>query len=172
MSRPALRIRQSQAEDSEVFYEIDRICFPEDIAFSREDLIACLNHPESTAWLAERTGRILGFVLARIDNQSCAHVLTLDVLPSARKRKVGTMLMKELHAELMRRKIRLSFLEVAVNNIPAQRLYEQLKYRYMGMLPGYYHGREDAYRMVCQIGSPDALGLPAHQKGLTATDIS
>ncbi len=133
---------------------IDRICFPEDIAFSREDLIGCLKHPESIAWLAESAGRILGFVLARIDSQSCAHVLTLDVVPSARKHKIGTKLMNQLHADLSRRNVRFSFLEVAVQNIPAQRLYERLQYRYVGVLPGYYHGREDAYRMICPIGPP------------------
>jgi ribosomal protein S18 acetylase RimI-like enzyme len=37
--------------------------------------------------------------------------------------------------------------EVSTNNIPAQRLYEKLNYFYLDTIAGYYHGREDAYRL-------------------------
>jgi ribosomal-protein-alanine N-acetyltransferase len=148
MSDTLLRIRKFRAGDLNTLYEIDRICFPEDIAFSRTLLAFYLNHPKSIARVADEPGRILGFVLACIEGPSYAHVLTLDVVPDVRRRKIGTSLMNTLHGKLKRQGIAAAILEVGIGNIPAQRLYEKLQYQYLGTLHGYYHGREDAYRMV------------------------
>jgi ribosomal-protein-alanine N-acetyltransferase len=148
MSEPPPRIRNFREEDLKTLYEIDRVCFPEDIAFSRAQLAFYLNHPKSIARVADEPGRILGFVLACVETPTCAHVLTLDVLPDARRRKIGTSLMDTLHGKLKRRGIGASILEVGIGNIPAQRLYEKMQYQYLEILYGYYLGREDAYRMA------------------------
>jgi ribosomal protein S18 acetylase RimI-like enzyme len=142
-----LRIRNFQNSDFKTLCEIDRICFPEDIAFSQAELVLHLGHPKSITWVAEGLGRILGFVMARIETASRAHVITLDVIPDSRKCNIGTLLMKTLHRELKREGVEAAILEVSTQNIPAQRLYEKLRYRYLGTLSGYYNGREDAYRM-------------------------
>jgi ribosomal-protein-alanine N-acetyltransferase len=147
MSSPALRIRDFRPEDFEMIYKIDQICFPADIAFSRNDFVFCLSHPGSIAFLAEEMSGIAGFVLARIETRSRAHVLTLDVVPELRGRSVGTKLMNRLHETLQGQRIRVSLLEVGIQNIAAQRLYEKLGYEVQGLLRGYYQGREDAYRM-------------------------
>jgi ribosomal protein S18 acetylase RimI-like enzyme len=148
MSGLPLRIRNYQDEDLETLCEIDRICFADDIAFSRAELLSQINHPKSIARVGEGLGRILGFVIARIENPSCAHVLTLDVVPDARRCRIGLSLMRALHRALARESIGVAVLEVSVHNLPAQRLYERLQYRYLETLYAYYHGREDAYRMV------------------------
>jgi ribosomal-protein-alanine N-acetyltransferase len=147
MSSPALRIRDFRPEDFETIYEIDQICFPADIAFSRKDFVFCFSHPKSIAFLAEERSGVAGFVLARIENRSSAHVLTLDVVPEMRGRGVGMQLMNRLHETLQEQGIRVSLLEVGIQNIRAQRLYEKLGYEVQGLLRGYYRGREDAFRM-------------------------
>jgi [ribosomal protein S18]-alanine N-acetyltransferase len=151
------RIRPHEPDDFEALFQIDQICFPADIAFSQAEMFFYLNHPKSIAWVAEGSGSILGFILARIDSRSRAHVLTLDVVPEARKRKIGTALMDRLHQELENRQIKVSILEVGVRNVPAQRLYEKLCYEYAGTLTGYYRGREDAYRMTRTVGSRQSI---------------
>jgi len=145
-----LRIRNYRGEDIEELSRIDQICFPADIAFTRGEILFYLYHPKSIARVAESSGRILGFVMARIESRSSARVITLDVVPEFRQRKIGTTLMNTLHGELKRQGIEKSFLEVAVLNTPAQCLYRKLQYQYLETLIGYYHGREDAYRMVRQ----------------------
>jgi ribosomal protein S18 acetylase RimI-like enzyme len=75
-------------------------------------------------------------------------LITLDVIPSARKSRIGTILMKTMHRELKQRGIGMAMLEVSVRNLPAKHLYEKLKYQYLETLSGYYNGREDAHRMV------------------------
>jgi [ribosomal protein S18]-alanine N-acetyltransferase len=148
MSGLPLKIRCPKSEDLEDLFEIDRICFPAGIAFSQAELLFHLIHPKSIAWLAEDTGRVLGFVLARLEGKRRAHIITLDVIPEARRRNLATTLMDMLHRALMARGVRVACLEVAVSNIGAQRLYERLQYRYMGTLAGYYRGIEDAYQMA------------------------
>jgi len=128
------------------------VCFPEDIAFTRAEFIFHLNHPKSITRVCEGLGRILGFAMAQIETPSCAHIITLDVIPGVRNHRIGTSLMKALHRELKREGIEAAILEVGSRNIPAQRLYEKLKYHYLETLSGYYNGREDAYRMARFLG--------------------
>lgn len=148
MSQLPLRIRDFQTDDLETLCEIDRVCFPEDIAFTRAEFVFHLNHPKSITRVGEGLGRILGFVMAQIEMPSCAHLITLDVIPDARKRRIGTILMKTMHDELRQRGIGVAILEVSVRNLPAKRLYEKLRYQHLETLSGYYNGREDACRMV------------------------
>lgn len=148
MFEPPVKIRKFRAADLETLHRIDLVCFPEDIAFSRAELEFCFNHPQSIARVAEGVGRILGFVLARIESPFYAHILTLDIVPEARRCRIGTSLMEELHGRLKKGGIGAAILEVAVSNVPARCLYEKMNYQYLGRLPGYYHGRDDAFRMA------------------------
>jgi len=152
MSGLPIRIRQAHPADFEALYHIDQICFPADIAFSRGELIFYLSHPKSIARVAESSGRIVGFVLARVNGER-ARVLTLDVVTEFRQHKIGTRLMSRLHQELKKQRIGVSILEVGVTNLPAQRLYQKLQYRYVETLIGYYRGREDAYRLARVVGN-------------------
>jgi [ribosomal protein S18]-alanine N-acetyltransferase len=146
-----LRIRYFKPKDIDKLHEIDSICFPAHISFSRAELLFYLNHPKSITRVAVEPGRILGFVLARIERGKKAHLITLDVIPEARKRKIGTRLMNEIQRELKEAGMQAIILEVSVDNIPAQKLYAGLNYRFIGCLPRYYHGREDAYQMLLTI---------------------
>ncbi len=148
MFERSLRIRDFQAKDLEVLYAIDHICFPADIAFSRRDLLIGLNQTGSIARIAEIPDGIAGFILARIEDDRQGHILTLDVIPSARRRGIGSMLMEDLHRLLKLRKITTAILEVGTGNLEAQSLYERMRYRYIETLYGYYNGNEDAFRMV------------------------
>lgn len=152
MASQPLRIRDVYAEDIEELSRIDKACFPAEIAFTKGEIAFFLYHPESIAWIAEWSGRILGFLIAKLEGRSRARVITLDVVPGFRQRKIGTRLMDRLHAELKARGVEKSVLEVAVKNTPAQRLYEKQGYRYERTLAGYYGGREDAHRMVRKEG--------------------
>jgi [ribosomal protein S18]-alanine N-acetyltransferase len=148
MSALLSRIRSFRTEDLTELHNIDRICFPAHISYSRSELLYYIDHPKSITRVAEAPGRILGFVLARVEKGKRAHIITLDVVPEARKQKIGTMLMNEIHCELKKIGVRAIFLEVGAENLPAQRLYQGLQYQFIEILAGYYHGREDAYRMA------------------------
>jgi ribosomal-protein-alanine N-acetyltransferase len=144
---PELFIRAHKTDEAVCLHQIDQICFPSDIAFSRGELSFYLDHPGSVTRVAELDGRIVGFVVGRVLSHKLAHVLTLDVLPEVRRRRIGTLLMDSLHAEFRSRAIARVSLEVSTQNPAARRLYEALQYRSMEVLRGYYNNREDACRM-------------------------
>lgn len=117
------------------------------IAFSKKRLSQYLRRPQNIIRVAEdEAGFIAGFAMAEIEPNGSAHILTLDVVPEARRKRIGTALMKDMHRQLRSRRIAVSFLEVGVGNVAAQELYKKLKYRYLDTLIGYY-GREDAFLM-------------------------
>ncbi len=141
-------IRPHKRRDLARLHEIDQICFAPDIAYTRSELLFYLNHPGSITLVAEQDGRIVGFSLGRLLPDRTAHVLTLDVLPEARRRRLGTLLMRSLHDEFKRMGVRRVVLEVSAENLAARRLYEGLQYSFVETVQGYYNGREDAHRMV------------------------
>ncbi len=141
-------IRKNGPDDLPRLLQIDQICFPPDIAYSRVELLSYLRHPKSISRVAEHANTILGFVVGQTGPDCSGHVLTLDVIPAARRRGVGTALMKTLHHEFEISGVRAIYLEVDTTNMSAQRFYEGLNYARMEILKGYYNGTSDAYRMV------------------------
>jgi ribosomal-protein-alanine N-acetyltransferase len=153
MSVARLSIRDFRPEDFEAIYQIDQVCFSPEIAFSRSEFFFYLHASGSIACLAEGMDGIAGFVLAKIESASTAHIVTLDVVPEMRRCSIGTSLMNRIHDKLREREIRTMVLEVGVQNLPARRLYEKLGYQLECLLPGYYAGKEDACRMRREVGN-------------------
>ena len=142
------RIRNYLAQDLSKLHEIDNACFAPDIAFSKAEMVSHLRHHNSITRIAELSGTVVGFVVGRVDGPLFSHVLTLDVLPGARRSKIGTSLMRALHSEFRKRHVLWTVLEVKASDLGARQFYEKLDYRYVETVRGYYNGREDALRMV------------------------
>jgi len=141
-------IRTYRLTDLSELHRIDQICFEGDIAFTKAEMLFYLTHPKSIIAVAERQGRVFGFAVGQIGRLASAHIFTLDIIPEVRRQGVGTQLMQFLHQSFRDRNVKTVDLEVSVKNYAAQLLYEQLQYYRVGFLPGYYRGREDAYRMM------------------------
>ncbi len=141
-------IRNYERKDFQVLHDIDTTCFPAHMAYSRAELLFFLRHSSSIARVAEIAGKIVGFAVGQNGPGAAAHIVTLDVLPEARRRGVGTGLMNVLHEEFRKRHASQVMLEVDAGNQAAQRFYQDLGYERMGLLPGYYKGRGDALVMA------------------------
>ncbi|MDQ1744827.1 MAG: [ribosomal protein S18]-alanine N-acetyltransferase [Pseudonocardiales bacterium] len=77
-----------------------------------------------------------------------AQILTVGVLPSARRRGVGRLLVRALVAEARRRRAGEVLLEVREDNEAARRLYAGEGFAVLGRRRGYYEqGRVDAVTM-------------------------
>jgi ribosomal-protein-alanine N-acetyltransferase len=147
-------IRPYLQADLDRLYEIDQICFPPTIAYSLTELRFYLSGRRATGRVAEISGRIAGFAVGRTGGHGVAYVITLDVLPEARRQGIGRALMEALHADFDRQGAKTAILEVSVENVEARRFYERLGYRFAGILPGYYNGETDAWRMVRSTTGP------------------
>jgi ribosomal-protein-alanine N-acetyltransferase len=92
-------------------------------------------------------GALVGWAGIRIIGTD-AEVLTIGVIPTARRRKVATTLLAALMGEARGRGGRQVFLEVRVDNLPARRLYQREGFAELGIRRGYYdNGRVDAVMM-------------------------
>ncbi len=98
-----------------------------------------------TAQSAE--GELLGWGGTMVIADS-AEILTVGVIPAARRRGIARLLLAGLLAEARRRGAVEAFLEVRVDNVAAQALYAGEGFARVGLRPGYYDGgRIDAVVM-------------------------
>ena len=91
-----------------------------------------------------------GFVLCSVCRDE-AEILTLGVLPEARRKKVGTHLLEDLFSLLKKQGIKTLFLDVDAQNKPAVLLYEKVGFEQVGMRKGYYtHGLQKHDALIFQ----------------------
>lgn len=92
-------------------------------------------------------GELLGWAGVMVVADS-AEILTVGVVPSARRQGLAVRMLADLLDEARRRGAREVFLEVRVDNEPAISLYEREGFVRIGKRRGYYdHGRVDAVVM-------------------------
>ncbi len=80
-----------------------------------------------------------GFVLARVAADE-AEILSIAVMPKARRVGLGRTLLTAAIAEARARGAAAMFLEVAAANAAARALYAQAGFREVGTRPNYYPG--------------------------------
>lgn len=140
---------------------LHRGCFEE--AWSRSDLAHLLAMPGGFGLIARPyeggfarfdAMRGVGFSLCRVVRDE-SELLSIGVMPAYRRRGVAGSL---LRASMMRCRTLGAgrmFLEVAVDNDDAQRLYAAHGFERVGLRPDYYHrgeaARMAAYTMRCEL---------------------
>ena len=85
-----------------------------------------------------------GMVLARVTADE-AEILTVAVMPAARRGGLGAALMRAAMAECRARGADKMFLEVAETNAPARALYARLGFARVGTRRNYYPGGGHAF---------------------------
>jgi ribosomal-protein-alanine N-acetyltransferase len=145
-----LRLRDYTSADFPAIWSLDQICFPADIAYSKQEMRNYLAQKGAFAIVAEEAGNIAGFMIAH-KSREVGYVITIDVHPDHRKRRAGTLLMHAAEQRLRDEGAVLIHLEVAVDNAAAIRFYERHGYRIVRRIAGYYQGSLDAYKMVKRI---------------------
>lgn len=146
-------IRDYRASDFDRLWRIDQTCFPPGIAYTQMDLTGFIARRKAITVVAEFAvssefaGGIAGFAVAQ-PIRNIGRILTLDIVAEARRFGLGMRLMEECEKRLRGGGCRQVFLETAVNNEPALRLYKKLGYETLRTLPLYYPTHAlDAYLM-------------------------
>lgn len=127
--------------------EIDKACYPPDIAYSRRELAEYMQFPGADCLLAETAGAVVAFLLTSHRGTE-GHIITIDVLEPYRRTGVGSLMLEAAEKRLAERGVTLAVLETAVNNDPAISFWERHGYRTRGILKNYYPGQLDAYTMT------------------------
>ena len=141
-----VQVRSFVAADFDSLWRIDAQCYAPEIAYSRRTLRAFLRLPGSECLVAEENGVILGFILTDRDGPA-GHIITLDVTPEARRKRIGTALLDAAHTSLSAHGVREVSLETSTVNQPAIAFWRKHGYLPCGILSNYYENGEDAFGM-------------------------
>ncbi len=143
-----MHLRDVRSEDLETLYGIDQACFAPGISYSREALSEFIGNRRSRTWVAEEKGEVVGFLIAERQANKAAHIVTIDVVESWRRRSVGSLLMDAAENWAREQKLVLVYLEAAENNVPARGFYEARGYRKVDQVPNYYSDGASALIML------------------------
>lgn len=110
-------------------------------AWSARSLAEVMALPGVFAFLALEEDEPVGFVLGQAVDED-AELLTLGVIPAARRKGHGRQLLEAVLAETACRGAERLVLEVAEHNLKARRLYEQAGFEVIGQRRNYYRGRD------------------------------
>ena len=121
------------------------VLFPD--SWDTEAFRTLMATPGTLGFLATDNGAPAGMVIGRVAADEC-EILTLGVLPAARRRGIAKALLDSLIAAMDPVGVRRMFLEVGDSNTAARRLYESRRFHEVARRPAYYGspsgGRVDA----------------------------
>jgi ribosomal protein S18 acetylase RimI-like enzyme len=105
-----------------------------------------ISGPESSVVVARLERRIAAFAIMHFGDE-VAHLNLLAVAPEHRRQGLGRQLMGWLTTTAIEAGVFRINLELRTQNEPARIFYEQLGFEQLGIVQGYYQGREAALRM-------------------------
>jgi [ribosomal protein S18]-alanine N-acetyltransferase len=160
-------IRDFQPSDFDTLWRIDQDCFPPGISYSRTELkvymrrrgsftlVAADIAPSAPATTVAEPGKggkhpppivsadLAGFLVAEADRGS-GHIITIDVIATARRSGVGSLLLRAAEDRLRAAGCRSVELETAVDNVSALSFYKRHGYSVIKTFPRYYSNGVDA----------------------------
>lgn len=140
MSDRGLRLIQAGTAHLALLEALHADCFVESWgAASFGELIAT----GAVAWLALEAERPVGLLMTR-NVAGEGEIITLGILPAARRRGVARRLLDHGLAEAAGAGCRMIYLEVGCGNAAALALYRSLGFREVGRRRGYYRERDKA----------------------------
>jgi ribosomal protein S18 acetylase RimI-like enzyme len=156
-------VRDHRPDEFEALWQIDQACFAPEIAYSRYELRAYMRREGAFTLLAEAAGDaaqgkvgtpgngeaqneglILGFLVAECGRRKIGHIITIDVIPEARRHRVGSALLDAAEVRLLNAQCQLVRLETAVDNLAALSFYKRRGYNVVQTIPRYYSSAVDA----------------------------
>jgi ribosomal-protein-alanine N-acetyltransferase len=151
-------IRDFQPADFDALWRIDQDCFPAGISYSRMELKVYMRRRGSFTLVAvgADSGRgqkaagassdaaIAGFLVAEAGSRGRGHVITIDVVATARRSGVGSLLLSVAENRLRSAAARWVELETAVDNVSALSFYKRHGYSVIRTSPRYYANGVDA----------------------------
>jgi ribosomal-protein-alanine N-acetyltransferase len=139
-------IRQYDPHDFTAIFRLEQSCFPPGTAFSKTMLRYYLAQPGAECLIATDGAKIVAFLISE-ENPPLAHIVTLDVAESHRRKGLGSMLLAESEAHMAFRGVRTVLLETATTNEAGIAFWERHGYRREAVLKNYYPGRVNAFEM-------------------------
>lgn len=109
-------------------------------------VVASIRQPETNVLVARVREQVAGFGIMRYGAEE-AHLDLFAVDRTYQGRGMGRRLLEWLERPARVAGLARIVLEVRAGNAGARAFYERLGYRMLALLPGYYQGRETAFRL-------------------------
>lgn len=150
-------IRPTLPADVPALAELERLCFSD--PWTPAGIRETIQYETARAFVAQESGRIVGYVMARISGEE-GEILDLAVLPSERRRGIGRSLVGAVREALQREGVGELYLEVRESNHAAIELYRAQGFRPVGLRSRYYRSPpEDALVLRARI-TPCGISEP------------
>jgi ribosomal protein S18 acetylase RimI-like enzyme len=151
MTRSPIQLRPAQPRDLLDILEIEEASFLHaGERFERSRVAFLLKNPRLRVWVADDSSRVVGWTAGFSWHRGVVpwgRVYALAVHPLARGQRVGQQLLGRMIDILRQEGGRRIFLEVAVDNSPAIKLYERFGFVACRRLENYYGPGRAAQRM-------------------------
>jgi [ribosomal protein S18]-alanine N-acetyltransferase len=152
-------VRDFRPEDFDALWNIDQVCFPPGISYSRLELATYMRRRGSFTLVTEaapansqpsaqpsaQPSGIVGFIVGEAGRRETGHVITIDVVVSVRRFGIGSRLLGAAEERLRAANCRSVALETAVDNQPALAFYKRHGYFLVKTIPRYYSNDMDAF---------------------------
>jgi [ribosomal protein S18]-alanine N-acetyltransferase len=137
-------MRDFRPEDFDTLWRIDQECFPPGIAYSKQELKAYIRSRGSFTLVASDSerGTPKGFIVVHAG--ATGHIVTIDVVSSARRAGLGSLLIAAAEERLRAAGVRALGLETAVDNTSALAFYKRHGFNVVRTWPRYYSNGVDA----------------------------
>ena len=179
-TRASYSLRDYDLADLGELWRLDQECFAPRIAYSQRELAWYIGQRDAFTIVAEAqhsdekggAGKrhIVGFVVAHKRPRGVGHIVTIDVLPNARRGGVGSLLLAEAERRLRTLGCSAVYLETAVDNAIALRFYKHHGYSVLKTIPRYYLDSIDALLMGKRLPQSKEEGRPAGRPSTEAKD--
>jgi ribosomal-protein-alanine N-acetyltransferase len=148
-------LRKFKPDDLQSVMQINRVCLPEN--YTDMFFIDLHQRFPETFIVAEEDGKVVGYIMSRVEVGLSnfglgglirkGHVVSIAVMPQARRKGVATALLKAVMEGMGYYKAKQIYLEVRVTNGAGVALYKKLGLEVARTINGYYSDGEDAYVM-------------------------
>jgi [ribosomal protein S18]-alanine N-acetyltransferase len=168
----SLTIESLSGDDLDDVERLERVCFTDPWsrqAFRQETRLA---RKGGFSRVLREEGVLCAYSVAWFVADE-GHLANLAVAPDHRHRGLARRLLDDLTDEARRRGVCVLWLEVRVSNLAAIRLYEDYRFRSVGVRKGYYgREREDALVMCLDLepGGEETSGLVHQERRTPAAD--
>jgi len=156
---------------SSLTYRLATLRDAQQIAFMSRDLIESglgwtwtpervaksVREAETVVLVASALGRVAAFAIMHFGDEQ-AHLNLLAVRPLYQRAGVGRSMVAWLEKSLRVAGLFTVYLELRESNTAARKFYRALGFREIGVVPGYYRGREGAVQMARDLRTPVVQG--------------
>jgi ribosomal-protein-alanine N-acetyltransferase len=146
MRLPKPSLHDMRPEDLDEVMAIERLCFP--TPWPRQIFEMELKSKRSFKCVSRIGGVVAGYIIGWMIHDE-GHILNVAVHPDFRRMGIGDSLMRECLDHFSEKGAKYAILEVRRTNTGAQKLYEKLGFKPIGIRRGYYGDTgEDAIVMM------------------------